>query len=348
MNRLVLHHTYANGFAFDVSLNKNHGYPILVSPGNGAFLSSFNFGQGGSRISVRSSASLQNLFSIRALVRFYLNPLGAWHRFNLMEGHLSFAMFVNPDASLQCTILDANSNWRGCISGPGIVAANRWHVATFEHDGVSQCRVLLDGALVAQEFDVQGPVRSIGDEGVAIGHWPGAPSAYTFEGNIGDVQLYKYDPRNDAKSLLDPCCIDRRKIDSLYLEAKQKGWDGNRLRKTGNELLAAVSQMAGEIRNGSPAETKQQKNIGAALLSGILRHDASAYRLAFQEAVTQAQNNLSSQDQIDHANAIAKIVQSLPFSLDEMQKFADILCLEHTRIDPKSLRHSHGRTGRRG
>jgi hypothetical protein len=182
MNKLILHHIYANGLAFDVSQNGNHGFPILVVPSTGPFLSTFAFNQWGSRINVRPSASLQNLFSIRAIVRFYLSPRGQLHRFNLMEGHLSYALFVNPDASLQGTILDTNSAWNGATSGPGVVTSNAWHVAELRHDGVSNLQLFLDGNVVAQTYNVVGPVRSVADEGIAIGHWPGGSGVYTFEG----------------------------------------------------------------------------------------------------------------------------------------------------------------------
>jgi hypothetical protein len=121
MNKLVLHHTYADGLAFDASLNRNHGLPIAVTAGAGPFANSFHFTSGDSRISVEPSPSLENLFAIRAVVRCYLTPTDTSHRFNLMEGHLSFALFVNPDGSLQATILGrlypiARQKWKGRVS----------------------------------------------------------------------------------------------------------------------------------------------------------------------------------------------------------------------------------------
>jgi hypothetical protein len=55
----------------------------------------------------RTIVSLQNLGAIPAAVQFNLQPGGTLHRFNLAEGFESFALFVNPDYSIQGTILDA-------------------------------------------------------------------------------------------------------------------------------------------------------------------------------------------------------------------------------------------------
>ncbi|WP_157655784.1 LamG-like jellyroll fold domain-containing protein [Burkholderia ubonensis] len=338
MNKLVLHHTYANGLAFDISQNANHGFPILVEPGTAPFLASFAFKQPGSRINVRPSASLDNLYCIRAIVRFFLSPVAGWHRFNLMEGHLSYALFVNPNGSLQGTILDANSQWTGATSAPGAITLNTWHVGELRHDGVSNLQLFLDNKLIAQAQNVVGPVRSIADEGVAIGHWPGGSGVYTFEGYINDVQLWKYDPRDDLINLLDPCCIDRKALDQAYLNAKAKGWNSDTIRTKAYELLGAVAQYAAAIRGGSLTETVKQNNIGTALIAALARRSGNDYKKAFELAIGQAMANLSEQQRADLTEPIVKIVQQLPFSIDEFREFAKVLCLDFTLLDPSKLR----------
>ena len=60
------------------------------------------------------ASSLEDLIAVRAIVSFYLNPPGGLsRRYNLIEGHLCFALFVNPDGSLQGTIVDAEGELGG-------------------------------------------------------------------------------------------------------------------------------------------------------------------------------------------------------------------------------------------
>ena len=66
--KLVIHHTYANGLAFDLSDNQNHVIAIAVTPGDGPLASTFGFQTGGSRINVLPSRSLMNPHLIRARI----------------------------------------------------------------------------------------------------------------------------------------------------------------------------------------------------------------------------------------------------------------------------------------
>src|ERR1022692_4851468 len=113
MNRLVLHHLYASS-AFDLSNNRNHGAPLDVAVAADVNMPSFELRSPDSQIRVEPSPSLTDLGAIRAIVTFDLDPDGGLsRRYNLIEGHLAFALFVNPDGSLQGTIVDAAGNWRG-------------------------------------------------------------------------------------------------------------------------------------------------------------------------------------------------------------------------------------------
>ncbi len=57
--------------------------------------------------------------------------------------------------------------------GPG-----RWHQAELRHDGINECLVFLDGVQVGSGYGAPGPVRSVGPNGVAVGHWPEPPGIY--------------------------------------------------------------------------------------------------------------------------------------------------------------------------
>ena len=343
MNKLVIHHTYAHGMTFDVSNNQNHGIGIAVTPGYGPFSNSFYFQKGDSRINVLPSRSLQNLYAIRAKVHFYLSPVGSWHRFNLIEGHLSFALFVNHDGSVQGTILDNAEHWTGAISQPSVVVPNRWHQIEFQHDGVSHCQISLDGTLVGSAYDVPGPVRSVGPEGVTIGHWPGQPGTYTFEGHIGAVQLYKYDPIKDLEHFLDPCCIDGEALDKVVLQLRAKGWNGEQLRTYAYKLLTLATVATAALRGGDPAKTEELKQITRTIVAAFLRHDAAGVQSAADRILKQVAGNLTSAQIKQFSEQFAALVQQLPLETAEWLKLARALCLDHAII-----RHPTGATDRPG
>jgi hypothetical protein len=337
MNKLVLHHTYVNGLTFDVSRNGNSGIPISVIPGDGQVANSFTFNGDTSRINVRPSASLMNLVAVKVSARFYLTATLPWRRFNIIEGHLSFALFINPDGSIEGTILDHHDNWTGALSEPWVVTPKKWHEITFEHDGVNSAQITFDGKIIAATYNVQGPVRSVGPEGIAIGHWPGQPSTFTFMGNITEVKLWKYDPREDARMLLDPCCVDRKLLDKAYLTMKSRDWNHQKLEASLHSLIDAASQYAGAIRGGDPVKTADHKNIGTAILGALLRGDGDAYLNAVNRAATQARENLPAEKIEALEKPIIDTVKSLPFSLEELQEYTKSLCLKAAHIDPKSV-----------
>src|SRR5262245_31560095 len=119
----------------------NHGIPIDVIPASPGF----TFNRPSSRINIRPAPSLSDLAHIRVGVTFSLTPRGSAHRYNLSEGHLSFALYINADLSLTGTIYDSNGVWSGASSPPNTVSANTLHTAVLECDGVNVVRVSLDG-----------------------------------------------------------------------------------------------------------------------------------------------------------------------------------------------------------
>jgi hypothetical protein len=52
MNRLVLHHVYNHGLAFDTSGSDNHGNRVDVTPGSGTFAGSLQWSAGDSAVLV--------------------------------------------------------------------------------------------------------------------------------------------------------------------------------------------------------------------------------------------------------------------------------------------------------
>jgi hypothetical protein len=136
MNRLVVHHIYANGAACDFSGYRNHGLPFDATDTPAPDAPGFTYASEDSRVSVPPSNSLQDLLPVRAVVSFNLNPEGGLARScYLIEGRPSFGLAVEPDGSLQGMILDAAGNWTGAQSPPRVVSTGTWHAARLSFTG---------------------------------------------------------------------------------------------------------------------------------------------------------------------------------------------------------------------
>jgi concanavalin A-like lectin/glucanase superfamily protein len=270
MNQLVLHHTYIGGSTFDVSGFSNHGIPEDVTPGTGATAGSYQFDQPTSGILVGPSGSLSNLVAIRARIKFRHEPINQ-ARFNLMEGFLSFAMFIQPDGSLRATIVDANGAWTGATTPAGTVSPNVWHEAELQHDGVSRLRILLDGTVVAANDNVPGPVRSVGNLGVAIGRWPDQHT-YQFAGFIGETQLWRFHPEPVINDLLDRCCEGSvGAIGGLLSKLRQRGLDWEDTLEAFRRVQAEAIETAYSVRMHGKDETSELDRVQFDTMLATLR-----------------------------------------------------------------------------
>lgn len=336
MWRTIISQTYLKNVAVDTSAYSNNGIPIQVTPEYPGFL----FNKPGSRISIPPSATLQNLGAIQAAVRFTLQPSGAPHRFNLAEGFESFALFVNPDYSVQGTILDATSNWNGPSSAPGAVSAGAMHTAILVCDGINSVQVFLDGALVAEDYAVPGSVRTVGSLGIAVGHWPNPPATYTFQGTIYQFILLKYDPLQDILNLLDSCCVDWRKLLVFLRELATRGTSRAQLASAGAKLAEAgnVSQMA--LRGGTKAGTFQQLAFNRALMAAIRRRDADA----LERVVASAQPFVTALDPATQAhlsNLFSDAFASYGLRGSDWITLMKLLCLTLQDLAGKGCCHGH-------
>jgi Concanavalin A-like lectin/glucanases superfamily len=246
MNTLVLHHHYSLGSTFDLSNNSNHGVPTLVAAGSGAFDSSLMFAAADSRVAVAPPRRLGSPFAIATKVRFLLEPPQHARRCNLIEGFVSFALYVEANGALTGTIVDRSGAWVGATTSAGLVGPNAWHEAWLIHDGISQLQLQLDGVVVAERFDVHGPVRGVGDLGVAIGNWPDA-GAYAFSGYIDEVKVCVYDPTKDLSAFMNPCCRDGAGLDAVVATLR-KNLNAQTASKTLEHLLDLIAQAAASTR----------------------------------------------------------------------------------------------------
>jgi len=259
MNKLVIRQTYIHGIAFDTSNNRNHGVPYAVTQtAAGALAPAFEFRSPDSRVVIRPSTSLHDLIAVRAVATFYVDLAGGvmTRRYNLIEGELSFALFVNPDGSLMGTILDANGHWNGAQSAPNLVQPKRWYQAELRHDGINESLIFLDGVQVGAGYAAPGQVRSVGPNGVAVGHWPEPPGVYTMDG-LSRLRAW-------VLQLGSPCAMEDRQDRATAPRALLVGLAQIiiiQLRKVGREGLfvplwhPAVYSL--RIRSGSPAYQDQ-------------------------------------------------------------------------------------------
>jgi hypothetical protein len=339
MNQLVVHQIYANGMAFDLSGHRNHGTPYFVTQAGAPYAPSFDFTGGDSRVIVAPSQSLQDLLAVRAVVTFYLDPPGGLtRRYNLIEGHLCFALFVNPDGSLSGTILDASGNWAGAQSAPNAVSVGGWHQAEVRHDGVNQCALFLDGVPVGTSYAANGPVGSVGPNGIAIGHWPEPSGQYTFEGYIRETWVYKYDPALAAKNLLNPCCASSRPaIDEVAAKLRSMGYTAENARATGMDLIKFGLSLSAKVRGTDPARSKKHATLSAQALAAFQQGDGAAYTAALTQLAVMAATTLSRTEQEQIHAEQERLVKQLPLPLPQWQSLIAKLCLGGAKIDPNAI-----------
>lgn len=338
MNRLVLHHFYTRS-AFDLSDNRNHGVPVDVALAGPPDAPAFVFADGNSDVRVPPSPTLQDLWSVRATVTFSLEPPAGQitRRYNLMEGHLSFALFVTGDGALMGTILDQTGAWTGATSIPDLVSTSAWHTAELQHDGINALRIFLDGAQVGAAFDAPGPVRSVGPHGVAIGHWPEQPGTYTFVGAIREAKLWKYDPHKDANGLLDACCDDQGAIDAAVARLRRKGETAESVEATARDILGFAVQLSAQVRGGDQATTEQHQALSNAATTAFIRGDQASYTAAAAQLAQLSIERLTPAQMAALQSREEELVKGLPLPLDELTKLVGALCWDRVGLDPPTL-----------
>jgi hypothetical protein len=328
MWKTLAHQTYTRNIAVDTSGFSNNGIPVQVTAGYPGFA----FDSPGSRINVVPAPTLTELDAIRVAVRFTLEPRGAAHRYNLVEGFESFAVFVNDDHSVAATILDANSAWNGVTTAPGVVTPGVSHTVVVECDGVNSMLCYLDGAMLADSYSVTGTVRDIGSLGLAIGHWPNPPDQYTFEGTIFEFLLQKYDP--DPLRLLDPCCVDTQAVFAWLLAVQKRGLSLAQITRAGAALRAAARQSEIALRGTTRAGTLSQISFSRAAARALQRRDLGAFERALQ-AWQGSAAGLDSGTRADMTAAFEKAFAGFGFTSAEWTELMDLLCLSPAHISGK-------------
>jgi hypothetical protein len=287
MAELRLHHTYARGAAVDVSDNGNHGEVIDAYPASNG--SALTFDSPASRVQVAPSESLGRFRSIRVRVRFRLDPDAApEQRYNLMEGYLSFALYVTPEFALRGTIYDAEENWRGVTSDDRLVTPGRWHTAELTYvDSAARVDLRLDGKLVGSKQGVAGPVRPVGELGLSIGIWPDS-DRYALDGQLDEAKLWATWP--EFEEFVDPCCADLGALDRVTKVLRSDPAVQNRdvdptaiLRGLQTISARVRAKLVGDDPDRAAAVRQLERDFESAYqerdLRGILTTFAKGYRL---------------------------------------------------------------------
>jgi hypothetical protein len=289
-------------------------------------------------VRVASSPTLENIGAVRAVVTFNLDPPGPiTRRYNLMEGHLSFALFVGPNGSVTGTILDRDGNWLGATSAVGLVQPGRWYTGEIQHDGINQALIFLDGAPIGANYSVRGPVRSLGPHGLAIGHWPEAPATYTFAGHLREAWLYAYDPFKDANGLLDPCCMDREALDQAAARLRAQGATADQVEQKARDILAFGYDLVAAVRGDDEGATKQQEALAQAAWAAFTQKDQAGYTLALAQLAMLTQSRLGLADMAALRDRQADLLKSLPLPWDELTKLVSALCWDKVGMQPQQL-----------
>jgi hypothetical protein len=166
---LVLRHRYRHGLA-DESGHGNDGY------------------RSGPRVFVPPSPSLTRAGAFRVRVAATARELG--QRRTLVEGYLSFALFVERDGSLGAGVLD-RGGWTGLHSAPETVAVDAALEIVFDwcRDGV--LGLWLDDRVVAQGMSAPNGAHGLSwPFGLSIGAWPDA-DLRTWQGSIDEVVVWR-------------------------------------------------------------------------------------------------------------------------------------------------------------
>ena len=190
-------YSYENHAALDESGKHNNGIVQLPGPDkwvdapNKAMPTAILYDHPESKITVPPNSTLAGWPGFRVDVIF--QPAAYNHRLNLVEGDLSFALFVEVDGSLMGTVFDG-TEWYQVKSAPGTIVAGRLYRAQFIYDPASTLLLYLNGGLLKVQGSNGAAVRPVQAAGIKVGYWPGGDSRYTFSGLMGPMGIYTLDP----------------------------------------------------------------------------------------------------------------------------------------------------------
>lgn len=340
MNKLVIDHSYALGMAWDKSRFRNHGVLHKVAPGTGDFNGALSFAKGrgspGSLVVIPPSSSLQRIGAVRVRAQIYMDPQGRPRRHNIVEGHLSFALAVQPDLSLRGSFWVPRDRWIGIQTPPGTVVPRRWTLVEYWYDGVCNAEILVNGTRVASSFDatalhsgpLSGPVSGIGPLGVFVGHWAAMQDLHTFDGYIRRVQVYKRDDIENLLKLIDPCCMpDMKYWHELINRLEKRGYTPKAGRNTLDQMMAQGAEVMVSITNGNEQRTTELQQLLRQYLYAVkFRRNGVPIEPPVRRLLKWILEHATSEQLEAARNMVSALREQLPMDQRELGELAQRMC----------------------
>ena len=221
-------------------------------------------------IPVRDS-SLQRFDGLMIEVR--IQPTVADRRQNIVEGWMSFALYVEADGQLRATIYD-DRTWVATDSQPGAIPFDQWSDVSFEYDGICAGVLRRDGTIIGSNFSMPLGMHQP-RENITIGHWPSGDDRYTFSGDIGRVTIRKRDYEDVWQDAVDSMWCNRNLSPRQVIAVKElnqllSSLDREtvvRLRECAAAQVQAVYPLLRKMRLGNPEVLSAQHKLGDAMLA---------------------------------------------------------------------------------
>jgi hypothetical protein len=328
MQQLVLSHRYGGAYVADLSGHRNHGFAIELTPTSSP--PGVQYSNPGSQVYVAPSPTLGSFVGLTAMCEFQVAAGTPPRRLNLVEGYLSFALFVNPDRSLSATILDEDGNWTGVASASGAVADGVTYTAGLRHDGISTMQLLLGRSVIAGSQTVNGAIRPVGDKGLVIGHWPDADADRTFAGIMSAVDIWTGNPASDATTLLSGCCVDREALDQVFQAWLTKPGGRDEIAKYFTALVTASMDVMREARKVHGKDLQSVLGLERLAVFAVLRRRPDLFAAADTGLATDAN---ASPELAAGVAALESLIEKCPLTPGEIEQAAKALCLEFLLSD---------------
>ncbi|HST81869.1 MAG TPA: hypothetical protein VLL08_09075 [Kineosporiaceae bacterium] len=186
---LVLHHRYENPQPHDLSGHGSLGYaPAARAEGRDGRPGAAVFDGAGDRVFVPPTPALTRPGGLRVDVSVRVEEFG--HRRTLVEGYLSFAVFVERDGTLAGSLY-RYQEWTGVASRPGLVPLDRWITVTFVAASDGTMFLIMDGETVASAYRELGPPAGVEwPFGLSVGAWPDADRR-VLKGRVDELKVWR-------------------------------------------------------------------------------------------------------------------------------------------------------------
>jgi Concanavalin A-like lectin/glucanases superfamily len=258
---------YQNNQTLDTTGFRNHA-DVLGSAATHPGFVSFQGDDAQLEVPVRDD-SLARFAGLR--VQALVWPGAITRRYNIAEGWMSFAFFVESDGRLMGTIYDGQQ-WTGLDSGATKVAPNDWARVMFEYDGVSIAKLTLNGPTVGSRTDMPAGLRQP-HQVITLGHWPRGDGRYTLQGHLGHVRIERRDYEDYWRDAMQ-IAFCRRRLTPTQADAKREmeylastlGPDQRaRLQRCAIEQAERMRKFMHELRGLQPRGPAQLRLLGERL-----------------------------------------------------------------------------------